>query len=61
MKNKYFAVLSVSVIITILSLIAMFFYVNMANDLSEKVMKLEQENQELRWINSQTTMYCEVE
>ena len=59
MSNKYFVALILSIQIAVCSLVVMFFYVNMANDLSNKVTKLEQENQQLKWELSQVDqMIC---
>ena len=54
MSNKVFVGLVLITEIAICSLVILFFYVNMANDLTEKVTILERENQELReLINSE--------
>ena len=61
MNNKYFAVTVTSVLIAIVTFIYLMLFMTIASDLKNKVIKLEKENQELRWQNRQTTMYCEVE
>lgn len=61
MNNIQFSIVTFSLIFGIICLFSFVLASTIASDLNNKVIKLEKENQELRWENSQTTIYCEVE
>jgi hypothetical protein len=61
MENKYFVLTATSILIGAILLFWLIIYCIIATDLKNEVVKLKEENQELRWENENNYMYCEEE
>jgi hypothetical protein len=58
MSNFEYALLVLNILVCCIGVIHLALYAVMAVDLKDEVIKLKEENQELRWENENNYMYC---